>query len=86
MIFISSNEVKNVYFISGEVTNEIYIFFTSFDEMKIIFTQKEMNFLFIIYKWYRRREANLTFCCVMFDSHFCPLAVKYIYFFLYFHL
>ena len=38
---------------------------------------KNLNFLFIIYKIYWRREANLTFCCVMFDLQFCPLAVKY---------
>ena len=29
MTFISSSEVKNVYFMSREATNEIYIFFTS---------------------------------------------------------
>ena len=29
MAFISSSEVKILYFMSGEATNEIYIFFTS---------------------------------------------------------
>ena len=32
MPFISSSEVKNAYFMSGEATNEIYIF--SLHEMK----------------------------------------------------
>ena len=34
-------------------------------------------FLFIIDKIYWKRGANLTFCCVMFDSQFCPLAMNY---------
>ena len=39
MTFISSSEVKrNVYFMSAKGTNEIYIFFTSRDEIKVIFT------------------------------------------------
>ena len=29
MTFISSSEVKNIYFMSGKATNEIHIFFTS---------------------------------------------------------
>ena len=32
MLFISSSEAKNAYFMSGEATNEIYIF--SLHEMK----------------------------------------------------
>ena len=27
--------------------------------------------------YYIPREANLTFCCVIFDSQLCPFAVKY---------
>ena len=38
MTFISSREVKNVYFIRAFGTHEIYNFFTSLYEIKVIFT------------------------------------------------
>ena len=37
MPFISSNEAKNLYFISDEATNEIFHFFASQDEINGIF-------------------------------------------------
>ena len=40
MTFISSSEVKNIYFMSGVATNEIYIFFTLRDEITVIFMIK----------------------------------------------
>ena len=39
MALISSNEVENVYFISGKVINEIYIFSLQ---------EQNLNFLFFI--------------------------------------
>ena len=57
MTFISSSEVKklfhrvkwkNVYFMSAEGTNEIYIFFTSRDEIKVKFTTNIWIF-FLLY-------------------------------------
>ena len=38
MTFISLSEMKKCNFISAEGMNEIYIFFTSQDEIKVIFT------------------------------------------------
>ena len=47
MIFISSSEVKK-YILNGEATNEIYIFFTSRDKIKVIFVTKiEFYFYYI---------------------------------------
>ena len=40
MPFISSSEAKNAYFMSGEATVEIYIFFASRDEINGIFMTK----------------------------------------------
>ena len=82
---------KNVYFTNGEARNEI-LFFSLQDMLYHHNHSKNLNCLFIIYKIYwRRREANLTFCCVMYDLQFCSLAVKYknlavkyIYLFIYF--
>ena len=49
----SSSEVENIYFMSGETTNEIYNFFTSRDEIKLIYIlitkKKKKKNLFIIY-------------------------------------
>ena len=46
MPFISSSEAKNVYFMSGEATNEIYIF--SLREIKKIkIHSKNLNFLLL---------------------------------------
>ena len=54
MPFISSSEAKNTYFMSGEATNEIYIF--SLHEMKKWHIHsKKLNFLFIIYTFKRDR-------------------------------
>ena len=38
-----------VYFISGKLTNEIYIFFTSRDEIKVIFITKIRIFVLLQY-------------------------------------
>ena len=40
MPFISSSGVKNVYFMNGQATNEIYIFYASQDEINGIFIPK----------------------------------------------
>ena len=40
MTFITSSEAKNAYFMSGEATNEIYIFLASRDEINGIFIPK----------------------------------------------
>ena len=54
MPFISSSEAKNAYFMSGEATNEIYIF--SLHGMKLMaYSSKNLNFLFIIYHFKRYR-------------------------------
>ena len=48
MPFISSSEAKNTYFMSGEATNEIYIF--SLHEMKLMaysFQKIEFSFYYI---------------------------------------
>ena len=81
-----------MYFMSGKATHEIYILFSLHEggthEIYIFFHLMRCNksyslqtfyffFLFILYKIYLRREVNPTFCCVMFDSQFCPLAVEY---------
>ena len=42
MPFISSSEAKNAYFMSGEATNEIYIF--SLHEKNDIFTSVKYSF------------------------------------------
>ena len=44
MTFITSSEAKNAYFMSGEATNEIYIFLASRDEINGIFIPKIWNF------------------------------------------
>ena len=40
MTFISLSEVKKYIFYKSEATNEIYNFFTSQDEIKVIFMTK----------------------------------------------
>ena len=64
--------------------NEDYLYLIEWSEQKMYtpwvackIQSKNLDFVFIIYKKYWRREANLNFCCVMFDLQFCPLAVKY---------
>ena len=48
MTCISLSEAKNLYFLSGEATNEIYIFLASRDEIKVIFMIKiEFPFYYI---------------------------------------
>ena len=78
MTLVSSNEVKNEYFMSGKWSEKFIFhegqshkwnihFFTSWDEIKVISTPKIWMFF---YKFYWRWEANLIFCCVMFDLQF----------------
>ena len=45
---------------SGEATNEIYIFFTSRVKLKPYSTQNHLNFLFIIYNPFSK-EVHFTF-------------------------
>ena len=45
----SQCELISIYFMSGEAMNEMYNFFTSQDEISHIH-DKNLNFLFIIYK------------------------------------
>ena len=45
--FYLSSEVKNIYFMSGEATNEIYNFFTLRDEIKSHIHYKNLIFLYI---------------------------------------
>ena len=71
MTFISSSEVKNVYFMSAEGTNEIYIFFTLRDEISHIH-DKHLNFLFIIYITFDRSDANLAFVRGSLTRSFVP--------------
>ena len=55
MSFISSGEGKNAFFMSGEATNEIYIF--SLHEMKKWHIHsKNLNFLFIIYRFFAQND------------------------------
>ena len=50
MAFISSSEViKMLMFMSGKATNEIYIFFHFTSEIKAIFNENHLKFLFILY-------------------------------------
>ena len=49
MTFILSSEVKK-YILSGEATNEIYISFHFTRSNKSYIHDKNLNFLFIIYK------------------------------------
>ena len=64
MSFISSSEVKKKI-MSAEGTNEIYIFFISRDEIKLIFTPKNLNFLQILetyrieMKWWNRKSISM---------------------------
>ena len=53
LTFISLSEAKNVYFMSGEATNEINVFLESLDEINGIFMTKKFNFLFYIFKGIR---------------------------------
>ena len=48
MPFISSSEAKNAYFMSGEATNEIFIFLASRDEINGIFMTK-IRIFFLLY-------------------------------------
>ena len=48
MTFISSSEVKNIYFMSGEATNEVYNMFNLQDEIIVIFMKKIWIF-FLLY-------------------------------------
>ena len=51
MPFISSSEAKNAYFMSGEATNEIYIFLLH--EMAYSFQKFEFSFYYIQFKAWR---------------------------------
>ena len=51
MTFISASEVKNIYFMSGEATNEVYDLFNLQDEIKVIFMKKfEFSFYYIQFR------------------------------------
>ena len=50
MTYISSSEVENYIFTSGEATNEIYIKVFHFMRWNKSPIDKNLNFLFIIYK------------------------------------
>ena len=79
MIFISSHEVKNkCHEAKNHVCFFFVFFFTEFDEIKVIFSPTIL-ILYLLYTniFCKRREANLTFSYLMFDSQFCPLTVKY---------
>ena len=41
--FISLSEVKNVYFMCGKAKNEIYLFFTSRDEIHVMFMVADLK-------------------------------------------
>ena len=45
MLFISLSEVKHVYLMNGDDTNEIYFFLTLQDEINVIFILKKYSFL-----------------------------------------
>ena len=57
MPFISSSEAKNTYFMSGEATNEIYIF--SLHEIH----SKNLNILYIYI--YKTVLTSGNFCCLL---------------------
>ena len=82
MPFISSSEAKNTYFMSGEATNEIYIF-ASRDENKWHIHSKNLNFLFIIYHFKRNNFFSLndvihvrTLRHISDDVALCTMTVK----------
>ena len=60
MTFISLSEAKNAKFISGEATNEKYIFSLHEMKKKRHIHSKNLNFLFIIYNFNRDRSFVLN--------------------------
>ena len=73
MTFVSSNEMKKkMYFsIRGFANHEIYICFTSLDEIKIIFTPKIGIFFLLCIKFIKKgTKSNILLCNI------CPAVLS----------
>ena len=76
MTFISSSEVKKCIFHSCLRHEWNIHFFTSLDEIKVIFTTNIWIF-FLLYTSLDRRDANLALAKGKSGTQFCPLAMTY---------